>query len=325
MIPTFDYRRGLPELEPKVIEAVRRVLHSNQLILGPETSGFEQEFAAWLGARHCIAVTSGTAALHVALLALELPAGAEVLTTANTCMPTAAAIVASGCQPRFVDVDADTLMMDAQCVEASLGDRTACVIPVHLWGNAVDMGPLLEIAARHGLPVIEDCAQAAGTRYGDRSVGLWGDLGCFSFYPTKNLGAYGEGGAIVTNNDELADRCREIRAYGAADGLAVRPGLNARISEIQAAILRVKLPLLDRHNARRREIAAALRRTDRDLVPARRSDHARRPPCLSSVRRTLSPARRTESPSAAARRGDLDSLSRAVASHACIRKRRTAW
>ena len=257
MIKTFDYLATLPEIEDEVMAALARVLRSGRLILGPETAAFEEEFAAFVGGGHCVAVTSGTAALHLALMALGVGAGDEVVTVANTCAPTVAAIRLTGATPAFVDVREADLMMDPEALEEKIHRRTRCILPVHLWGHSVRMEPVLEVARRHRLPVVEDCAQATGTRYRGRHVGLFGELGCFSFYPTKNLGAYGDAGAVVTADAGLAARLKALRMYG-YDGSAVSrlEGTNARIAELQAAILRVKLRRLPRWLARRRRIAA---------------------------------------------------------------------
>lgn len=242
MIKTFDYLRLLPEHEEEVIEALRRVLRSGALILGPETSAFEDEFAAHLGVKHCIAVTSGTTALHLALNAMGIGPGDEVITVANTCPPTVAAIRLAGATPVFADVREDDFMMDPECVESAITEKTRCILPVHLWGMAADMDWILAIAERHGLEVLEDCAQSLGTLCNDRPTGRFGRAACFSFYPTKNLGAYGDGGAVVTDDSELAARLRRKRMYG-YDGspVSIEEGMNARIAEMQSAILRIKL------------------------------------------------------------------------------------
>ncbi len=257
MIKTFDYLRLLPEIEDEVTAALRRVLRSGRLILGPETAAFEEEFADFVGARHCVAVTSGTTALHLSLMALGVGAGDEVVTVSNTCAPTIAAIRLTGATPVFVDVRGKDLLLDTEALAARIGERTRAIMPVHLWGHSVHMEDVLEIARRHGVPVVEDCAQATGTRTQGRHVGTLGDLGCFSFYPTKNLGAYGDAGAIVTESAELAARLEALRMYG-YEGSAVSSieGTNARIAEFQAAILRVKLRVLPSWLARRRRIAA---------------------------------------------------------------------
>jgi len=255
-IKTFDYLKSLPEIEHKILDAISRVLHSNQLILGPETDLFEQKFAQYVGAKHCIGVTSGTTALHLSLLALGIGAGDEVITVSNTCTPTIAAIRLCGANPVFIDVSDDDFMMDITQLKMNINERTRCILPVHLWGSCVNMSAILETAKAHNLAVIEDCAQACGTIYRNQHVGTYGDTGCFSFYPTKNLGAYGDAGAIVTNDDQLASRLRMMRTYG-YDTSAVSQieGMNARISEIQSAILHIKLQVFDQWLERRLGIA----------------------------------------------------------------------
>jgi aminotransferase EvaB len=256
MIRCFDYRRSLGEIEVEVRAAFERVLRSGKLLFGAETEAFEGELAAALGVRHCVAVASGTAALHLALAALGVEAGDEVITVANTCVPTISAIRAAGAVPVYVDVRDDDLMMDVSLVERAITARTRCILPVHLWGSGADMRALAELAQRHGLPLVEDCAQAHFTRIHGRWAGTWGLLGCFSFYPTKNIGSYGDAGAVVTDSNELATRLRRLRYYGYdGSGLAVQPGFNARISELQAAFLRVKLAVYPDWLARRRAIA----------------------------------------------------------------------
>lgn len=258
LIKAFDYLTTLQTIESEVMDAVRRVLHSGRLIHGAETEGFEAEFGEWVGAPHVIGVTSGTAAIEVALRAVGVGIGDEVVTVSNTCAPTVSAIRATGAHPVFVDIDPATLMMDVNLVASALTERTRCVVPVHLFGRAVDMTPLVELASAHDIPVVEDCAQATGTSYRGRHVGTIGTVGCFSFYPTKNLGAYGDAGAVVTGDASVAERARRIRMYGYGDeAIALIEGTNARISEIQAAILRVKLELLDGWLAKRRELAQA--------------------------------------------------------------------
>lgn len=257
MIPVFDYLPELEHLEDELVDSLLGVLRSGQLVLGPQTEAFEQEFAAWTGARHCVAVTSGTMALYAALRCQGVGAGDEVITVANTCPPTISAIRMTGAEPVFVDVDPDTLMLDTRRLEDVVTPRSKAILPVHLWGGAVNMKDLLAAARTAGLAVIEDCAQATGTHIDGRHVGTFGNIGCFSFYPTKNLGAFGDGGAVVTNDADLAARMRRLRMYG-YDGAAVslEDGFNARINEVQAAFLHVKLQRLDNAVARRRDIAA---------------------------------------------------------------------
>lgn len=242
MVPIFDYLRALGEYEQEVLEAIQGVLRSGRLILGAETEGFEREFAEACGAKHCIGVNSGTDALYISLATLGVGPGDEVITVANTCVPTIAAIRMTGAVPVFVDVDDATCMMDTDLIEAAITARTKAIVPVHLWGGAVDANALGAIAAQHGIPVVEDCAQSFGTTYRGRQTGNFGVTGCFSFYPTKNLGAFGDAGAVITNDDALAVGLRRTRMYGYDEQrVAVQGGVNARISEFQAAILRIKL------------------------------------------------------------------------------------
>jgi dTDP-4-amino-4,6-dideoxygalactose transaminase len=260
MIPFFDYRPELASFAGEIDRAIARVLGSGRLILGPEVEAFEREFAAYTGARHAVGVASGTDAITLCLRALGLGPGDEVLTVANAGAPPVAAIRAAGAMPRFADIDPDTLLLDPAHLDAARSTRTRCVLPVHLYGRAVPMDPVLAFARRHGLAVVEDCAQAHGARPGGRHVGTAGHAGCFSFYPTKNLGALGDGGACVTDDAALADRLRRLRMYGfAGDREAHVEGVNSRLDELQAAVLRVKLARLDGTVARRRQLAAAYR------------------------------------------------------------------
>jgi dTDP-4-amino-4,6-dideoxygalactose transaminase len=266
MIKTFDYQKLLPEIEKEVMEALSRVLHSNRLILGSETEGFEREFAQYMGVKHCIAVTSGTTALHLALLSLGVGPGDEVITVSNTCVPTVAAIRLTGALPVFIDIREDDLMMDTRQITSKITAKTRCILLVHLWGKSVALHEVLKIAEAHSLEVIEDCAQACGTLYQGLKVGTFGQMGCFSFYPTKNLGAYGDAGAIITHNDELAERLRKMRMYGYnSAGNAQMEGMNARISEMQAAILRIKLRVFPTWLNRRLEIAEFYNKTIQNL------------------------------------------------------------
>jgi aminotransferase EvaB len=256
MARNFDYLASLPEIEERLEEAFHRVLHSGRLILGPETEAFEAEFAKFTGASHCVAVSSGTAALHLALWALDIGPGDEVITVANTCPPTVAAIRLTGAEPVFADVRETDLMMDPASAERLIGPATACIIAVHLWGMSVDLDDLGRIAAAHGLPLLEDCAQAHGTRWRAQHVGTFGRAGCFSFYPTKNIGAFGDAGAIITNEPDLAQRLRRIRMYGyEGDPTALEEGTNARVNELQAALLRIKLDVYPSWLERRRRVA----------------------------------------------------------------------
>jgi len=257
MIRPFDYVKLLEPIEEEVMDAVRRMLHSGSLILGPETDAFENAFAAWLGADHCVGVASGTTALHIALWALDVGPGEEVITVANTCPPTISAIRLTGATPVFVDVDPDTLVVTPEAITAAITDKTRAVVVVHLWGSMVNMDAVMEVAREAGLCVVEDCAQAVGAAWEGQKAGTWGDVGCHSVYPTKNLGAYGDAGAVTTNDEKLAERMRRLRMYGyETPGVALEEGMNGRIHEMQAAILRVKLRHLDVCLARRKALAA---------------------------------------------------------------------
>ena len=256
-VRTFDLHRSLAGIEAEITAAIQRVIRSGQLILGPEGRSFEQEFASYVGAAAAVGVASGTDALILALKAVGVGFGDEVITVANTAVPTASAIRAVGAIPRFVDVDCQTLLIDAAQTETAINQRTRAIIPVHLFGLPVPMEPLLDIARRHGLRIIEDCAHAHGAREGGVHAGTTGDVGCFSFYPTKNVGALGDAGICVTQNAEIADRLRQMRMYGFEnDRIAMCDGLNSRLDEIQAAVLRVRLRHLDTSLVKRRAIAA---------------------------------------------------------------------
>jgi len=237
--------------------AIARVLDSGSYILGPETEAFEREFAAFVGVAHAVAVANGTEALWLALRALDIGPGDEVITVSLTATATVAAIVETGAQPVFVDVCADDFTMDPARLADAITPLTRAIVPVHLYGQAARMP---EICSGN-VPVIEDCAQAHGARCGDRAVGAWGQLGAFSFYPTKNLGALGDAGAVVTGNHALAAQLRERREYGWRQRhVSAVHGWNSRLDELQAAILRVRLRHLPADNARRAAIAAAYTR-----------------------------------------------------------------
>jgi dTDP-4-amino-4,6-dideoxygalactose transaminase len=256
--------------------AIKRVLESGRYILGDEVSAFEQEFADYIGVRHAVGVGSGTEALHLALVACGIGAGDEVITVAHTAVATVAAIELSGATPVLVDIEPDYFTLDPLQLYSAITPRTKAIVPVHIYGQPADLEVITSIAAQHGLRVIEDCAQAHGATYRGKRVGSWGDIACFSFYPTKNLGAIGDAGAVTTNNSELAEKVRCLREYGWVERNVSRvPGWNSRLDELQAAILRVKLQFLDADNERRREIATLYDKllADLDLVlPARRAN-----------------------------------------------------
>ena len=236
--------------------AIRRVLDGGSYILGREVAAFEAEFAHYIGVGHAIGVNSGTDAIHLALRALGIGPGDEVITVGHTALATIAAIVQSGATPVLVDVDSNNYTLDPEHLSPAVTPRTRAIMPIHLYGQPCAMEAIAAIALARGLKVIEDCAQATGASYRGRKVGTIGDIACFSFYPTKNLGAIGDGGAIITNDAALADRVRRLRQYGWDDKRVSRePGFNSRLDELQAAILRIKLLHLDADNARRRAIA----------------------------------------------------------------------
>lgn len=256
-VPFGDLAREYAALRAEIDEALRRVCAGGWFVLGPEVTAFEQEFAAYCGARHAVAVASGTDALHLALRALGVGPGDEVITVAHTAVATVAAVALAGATPVLVDVDRTTGTMDAAAAAAAVGPRTRVLLPVHLYGQPAALDPLAALAARHGLALVEDACQAHGARYRGQRVGALGTAGCFSFYPTKNLGAYGDGGAVVTNDDALVERLRRLRQYGwRTRDDSVEQGLNSRLDEMQAAILRVKLRHLDAWQARRAALAA---------------------------------------------------------------------
>lgn len=257
MIPFLDLSAQYRELKPEIDAAVARVLESGQFVGGPEIAALEEEFASYCGARHGVAVNSGTSALHLALLAAGIQPGDEVITVPFTFYATVATIGYAGATPVYVDIDPATFNIDPAKVEAAITERTRAILLVHLYGQCADMDPILDIARRHKLIVIEDAAQAHGAEYRGRRAGSIGDIGCFSFYPTKNLGAAGEGGMLTTNNPEYAHTAALLRSWG--EEQRYRPhlkGFNYRLPSIQAAILRVKLRRLEQWIAARRARAA---------------------------------------------------------------------
>jgi len=255
-IPLVDLKTAYARLRAEIDAATARVLASGWYILGPEVSAFEAEFAAYLGARHAVGVASGTDAVLLALRALGVGSGDEVITVAHTAVATVAAIALCGATPRFVDIDPATYTLDPGQLEAAITPRTRAVVPVHLYGAPADMQPILAIARAHDLLVVEDCAQAHGATTGGRRVGTLGDAAAFSFYPTKNLGALGDGGAVVTDRPDVAERLRLLRQYGWRERyVSDVEGMNSRLDELQAAILRVRLRHLDAENAARRQLA----------------------------------------------------------------------
>jgi len=264
VIPFVDLHAQYRSIKPEVSAAIERVLETCEFTLGSEVAAFEVEFAAYCRAAHGIGVNSGTSALHLALLAAGVGAGDEVITVPFTFVATVSAICYTGARPVFVDIDPRTFTMDVTAIEAAITDRTKAILPVHLYGQPADMDPIVAIARRRGLTVIEDAAQAHGAEYKGRRVGAIGDMGCFSFYPGKNLGAYGEGGMVMTDNPRYARIIRMLRDWGAEHKYQhVLKGYNYRLEGIQAAVLRVKLGHLEDWTEARR---AAATRYDRLLA-----------------------------------------------------------
>jgi dTDP-4-amino-4,6-dideoxygalactose transaminase len=260
-------------LAEEIAGAVQRVLTRSWFTLGPELEAFEDAFARYHGVEHAVGVANGTDAIELALRAADLGPGAEVITVAHTAAATVCAIERAGARPVFVDIDPQTYAIDAQAVEAVITPLTRAIVPVHLYGHPADMCALERLAARYGLLLLEDCAQAHGARYAGRRVGTFGTIAAFSFYPTKNLGACGDGGAIITRDRSLADRLRQLRNYGQGEvrGRHDLRGVNSRLDEMQAAILSAKLRHLDTFNAERRRLADAYRRSLRGVsIPVER-------------------------------------------------------
>jgi dTDP-3-amino-3,4,6-trideoxy-alpha-D-glucose transaminase len=258
VVPLFTTQQTLAPLLGEVAARQRAVLDSGRYVLGPEVEAFEEELADFVGVRHCVGVGNGTEALTIALRALGIGPGDEVVVPALTFFATAEAVVNAGARPAFCDVDPATLTMTAASAAAAIGERTAALLPVHLFGNPAPMGELRKLATTHSLGLLEDAAQAAGASLGARRAGSLGDAAAFSFFPSKNLGGFGDGGAILSDDGEVAARARRLRAHGSADKqLHDEVGYNSRLDELQAAGLRVLLPHLERWTAARRAVARA--------------------------------------------------------------------
>ena len=252
--PKADYQQYASEIQ----QAVQEVFEQGHYILGSQVQQFERSFAGYISVSDCVAVNSGTDALILALKALDIKPGDEVITVSHTAVATVAAIELAGAVPVFVDIQPDSYCLDPKLLEAAFSEKTRAIIPVHLYGHPADMPSILQFAREKKLCVIEDCAQAHGARINGKPVGSFGDLACFSFYPTKNLGAIGDGGAVLTDQPELAHKLRLLREYGWEDRYISKiAGMNTRLDEVQAAILNVKLPHLEKNNRGRQALAAA--------------------------------------------------------------------
>ncbi|MEK7566766.1 MAG: DegT/DnrJ/EryC1/StrS family aminotransferase [Patescibacteria group bacterium] len=276
MIPFVDFRREYRAIRKEIDEAIKRVLNRGRFILGPEVENFEKNFARYCGVKYCVGVNSGTDALYLSLLAAGIGGGDEVIVPVNTALPTAMAVAMSGARPVFVDCDSSSLI-DIAKIPNSITKKTKAIIPVHLYGMACDMTRLCKISKDYRLVLIEDCAQATGARWRGKRVGAWGDFGCFSFYPTKNLGAYGDGGMIATGNKDFYKKLLAARFYGQRDRATCSTlGVNSRLDELQAAILNAKLKYLDKWNKKRTEIADLYRRLIKNpatILPLAQSAH----------------------------------------------------
>src|SRR5713226_739686 len=268
-VPLFDLQAQYRTIKDEVLAAIEGVLEQMQLFLGPQGQAFEQEFAAYCGCEYGVGLASGTDALILALRACGIGAGDEVITVANTFIATVEAIAVVGATPVFVDIDPQTYTMDWRQIGQALTPRTRALLPVHLYGHPADMQPIVDVAREHGLWVIEDASQAHGATYRGRRVGSLGDIGCFSLYYSKNLGAYGEAGICVTNDQALAENLRMLRDHGSRIRYQHEVlGVNARLDELQAAVLRVKLRYLDQWNTARQDHACAYAEQLQGLVEA---------------------------------------------------------
>lgn len=255
-VPYLDLVAQMRPLRKEIDAAIARTLDNCSFCLGPDVAQFEKDFARFCGAEHCVAFNSGTSALHVAMLLLNIKAGDEVISTPSTFVATSWAISYVGAKPVYVDIEDKTFNLDPKLVEKAITPRTKAVLPVHLYGLPFDIDPLLEICRKHNLPLVEDAAQAHGAKYKGRLIGTFGAMSCFSFYPGKNLGAYGEGGALVTNNAAFAARARALREHGSAKRYYHDEiGFNYRMEGIQGAVLGIKLKHLDSWTQGRRRVA----------------------------------------------------------------------
>jgi len=257
MVPMVDLKRQFQEIEDEILHILKEILKSGQYILGPKVSEFEKKIASYLGISEAVGVASGTDALHLSIDALGINEGEEIITTPFTFFATVEAILYTGAKPVFVDIDPDTFNLDTSQINAQITKKTKAILPVHLFGQMADMEKISEIARKYGLKVIEDCAQSFGAELNGRKAGSFGNAGCFSFYPSKNLGGYGDGGIIALRDAGIAEIVRKLRNHGSrASYTHDVVGFNSRLDEIQAGILLVKLKYIDEYNKRRRQKAA---------------------------------------------------------------------
>lgn len=255
-IPFGNLKRQYEQLRDRINAVTLEVYESGWFILGQQVQQFETLFAQYCGAKYAVGVGSGTEALHLSLIACGVKPGDEVITVANTCVPTISAISFAGAIPIFIDIDETTYTLNSDLIEARITEKTKAILPVHLYGQCADLNPILQIAQKYHLAVIEDCAQAHGSFYQGKHAGTFGDVGAFSFYPSKNLGAFGDGGIVITQSQTIAETLVQLRNYGQEKRYYhTIKGFNSRLDELQAAILKVKLPHLEAGNQRRRQIA----------------------------------------------------------------------
>lgn len=257
MIPMVDLKKEFTEIKKEVFEMLTEILESSHYILGPKVSELEKKISDYHGVAAAIGVASGTDALHLSLDALGIGEGDEVITTPFTFFATAEAVIYTGATPVFVDAEPDTLNIDVSLIEKKITKKTKAIIPVHIFGHPADMAEINKLARKHNLKVIEDCAQAFGAAINNKKVGSFGDAGCFSFYPSKNLGAYGDGGMITLNDSVIANTIKKLRNHGSGGAYKHESvGFNSRLDEIQAGILLIKLKRIDEYNSKRRQNAA---------------------------------------------------------------------
>lgn len=286
-ITVWSYLKEYEETKDEILQAVKDVFESGTLILGQKGKDFERAYSDYIGVKYGVGCDNGTNAISLGLRALGIGPGDEVITVSNTAIPTVSAIVTVGATPVFVDIVRETYLMDVTKLEAAITPRTKAILPVHLFGQCVDMKPLLENAKKHNLFVLEDCAQGQGAEFDGHKAGSMGDVSTTSFYPTKILGAYGDGGMINTNSEEIDHELRRLRFYGAEKTYyAIEHGYNSRLDEVQASILLTKLPKMEQYVARRRQIAALYNEllADTDLILPKEADYGRHAYYLYVVR-----------------------------------------